>query len=153
MGKLSRDLLIATLAFALCSCGSVSTTKPLFHEEELTASDEAIIYIYRMPNIVGGAGKFNVRLDDKKVGLLTQGAYFVLRVAPGEHVITVGDYNPIRMGDVTAVPVGSVDKERGKFRAEPKGVYYFRSDGPAVRFVSKDEAMQELPRMRYDIGL
>jgi PBP1b-binding outer membrane lipoprotein LpoB len=74
-------VLIIQLFLTSCVSGFTKSTIP-FHEEQ-PANDEAIVYIYRVKDVVGMAGPYNVRLDNKKVGLLKQNGYFVLRVTPG----------------------------------------------------------------------
>ena len=106
------------------------------------------MYVYRLPSILGGAVSWSVKLDGKELAVLRQNAYAVIRAAPGEHLIQVGD-----VGSVATAIVNASTKGIRTFNAMPRESYYFRCSGGSQRFVTKEEAMKELVNMKYDMGL
>lgn len=142
-------ILIVQLFLTSCVSSVTQSTIP-FHEEQPTGND-AIVYVYRLKSVVGSAGSFVVRLDNKKVAVLRQNAYIVLHVTPGAHTITVGDWGHLTVGPVTATPSAGAGSS-GAFSAAVDGAYYLRCQGPQVGFLAKEEAMKELINMKYDTG-
>lgn len=134
MKKVLTVALLSTVVLVLTSCGT-TTSQIAFHEVTTNDHNDAIVYIYRLPNIVGAAVKWPVKLDGKEVAALKQNAYVVLYTAPGVHRITVGA-NEIRT-----------------FTAAPNGVYFFRTKGILAYGVTREKAMEEIVDMKYDMGL
>ena len=86
---LNLTIFLAIMSF-IASCGTTSSNIP-FHELIVSADqDDAIIYVYRLPDLAGGAVSMSVLIDNEKVAVLKQNAYAVLRITPGEHIIRVG---------------------------------------------------------------
>lgn len=68
-------------------------------------------------------------------------------VVPGNHVVTVGDTSAIVVGGLGKAALDPTDQVKGYFRVELKSIYYFRSQGFGVKFLSRNEAMKELPAL------
>jgi uncharacterized protein YigE (DUF2233 family) len=143
------------LLLALCGCGAVTSSTVAYHEDKVHDAKDAIIYVYRLKSMVGGAVPWNVYLDAKIVGVLRQNAYMPLHVPAGEHSLKIGDDTSVVISDHGKLKelVTWTDPGTGKFVLVPGGVYYFRSEGFSVTFLSKDEAMPELSNMYLDTGM
>jgi hypothetical protein len=144
MKEIYKVIILSTVVLVLASCATSS--KIAFHEEVITNDqNDAIVYIYRSSSIIGSAGAYPVKLDDKIVASLKQKAYIALRVTPGNHFIEVGNF---------FYPPHVVKAQKvKKFYAVPKGVYYFRCQAPYTFSVTKEDAMKEIIDMKYDMGL
>lgn len=148
--KVNYAILSISLVGILFLIGCADTkSKISFFEEKMESDHEAIIYVYRLPDIVGGIAYWNVYLDHQVVGLLKQGAYMAFHVSPGEHTITIGDTPP----SLTGALVETLADNPSKFNAKANETYYIRSKGFKVEFVTKEKAMTELPSMKYDKGM
>ena len=147
--------MLLTLAMVLMSCASTSSTIP-FHEVPPNEPGGAVIYVYRLKSMVGAAVKWNVRLDDKIVAVLNQGAYAVVHTKPGPHTVTIGDYQVVFTGGVVGAAVHAAEvqsaQKAGSFLAEPNGVYFLRSKGFSVDLLPQAEAMKDIVEMKYDMG-
>ncbi|MGH9365436.1 MAG: hypothetical protein ACRD1B_09265 [Thermoanaerobaculia bacterium] len=118
-----------------------------FHEE-LPANDEVIVYVYRMSSMAGAAVSWVVRLDGKEIAVLRQNAYIAVHTTPGAHVIKVGD-SPMLLAGVI---VDAATRHLGTALLTAGTSYYIRCAGFKFGFVSREEAMKELPGMKYDDG-
>ena len=135
---------ISTLVSSCASTGS----KIAFHEETPANEGDVIVYVYRMPSMVGAAVAWVVRLDGQDVAVLRQNAYIALHTTPGAHEIKVGD-NPIGLAGVV-VEATTGDKRMALLSTGTS--YYLRCAGFKFGFVSREEAMKELPGMKFDEG-
>ena len=155
MKKVFSSALLSIVAFALTSCAT-STSQIAFHEETTKDQNDVIVYIYRLPNIVGAAVDWSVKFDGKEVAVLQPKTYAVLHTTPGAHTVKIGDLAFTTYLDVSTAVAGSimdsVARNNGMFTAAPNGVYFFRSNGFVAYFVTKEEAMKEIVDMKYDIG-
>lgn len=149
--------LLAALFFA--ACGTTSS-HIAFREEAPREKDGAILYIYRLPAMVGKAVKWKVRLDGTVVAVLKQKAYVALHITPGLHTITIGEtpasFSISLMGEVVNQAVQYLDakaRANGTFTAAPGQVYFLRSKGFAVDQMARDDAMREIVDMKLDMGL
>ena len=141
-------LLLAAQMF-LFGCGTTQSQVPFFEETPRNDHD-VIIYVYRLPSIVGAAAPWNVHIDGEIVGVLNQGAYMPLHIAPGTHTLKVGESSPYVLDRVV---VETLADNPNAFIAEKNETYYIRCEGFTVEFVSKEKAMTELSSMKYDMGL
>ena len=144
-------VIILLLAAQMLLFGCVSTQSQVpFFEETRRNDHDVIVYVYRLPSIVGAAAPWNVHIDGKIVGVLNQGAYMPLHIAPGTHTLKVGESSPYVLDRVV---VETLADNPNAFIAEKNETYYIRCEGFTVEFVSKEKAMTELSSMKYDMGL
>jgi hypothetical protein len=155
--KVLISLFVISLMFL--GCGATTKSSISFSEENYLGDNDAIIYVYRLPNIVGSAAAWKVRLDGKIVATLRQNAYLVLHVTPGEHELKVGDPGlmPASLGTIKGsnTPVAtkySVVDQANFFTAKAKEIYCFRSNGFEEGFLPQKKAWEELKLMKYDPG-
>lgn len=73
---------IATLSL-ISGCASVKTAE--LAEMPTVKPDHALVYVFRESAFAGAAVSYDVYLGEKKVGGLTNGSFFFVDVAPGEH--------------------------------------------------------------------
>jgi hypothetical protein len=137
-------VLICAAAITFSSCARTSS-KIAFHEEA-NKDEDAVIYFYRLSSMVGSVGHIGwpVIIDGKRVAYLNQNAYVVFHMAPGPHLVSIGE-----------VGYGVIDqmvREKGTFTAEKNGIYYFRNNGFTTDFVPKETAMTEIVKMKFDMG-
>lgn len=137
------------IVLAIAGCGATTKSRIAFHDEYPRDAADAIIYVYRTKSMVGAAVPWNVRLDGQIVGVLRQNAYMPLHVLAGEHSLMIGDTTTIAPSPGTGVSITSSDR----FAVAPGGVYYCRSKGFDVSFLTREQAMPELSRMRLDTGI
>jgi Protein of unknown function (DUF2846) len=71
-------ILVMVIAAGLAGCA----TNPFWG-----ARDAATVYIFRLPGGVPGVYK-PILVDGKSLGSLDYGGYFMIRLAPGKHLIT-----------------------------------------------------------------
>ncbi len=150
--------LVLSLATSLASCATTSSTIP-FHEVAPNEAGGAVIYVYRVKSMVGAAVKWNVRLDNKIVAVLNQGAYAVVYAKPGAHTVTIGDSEVVLMGGAVGRTINGASQageaqaaKDGTFLAQPNGVYFIRSKGFSVDLLPREEAMKDIVEMKYDMG-
>ena len=141
-------LLLAAQMF-LFGCGTTQS-QVTFFEETPRNDHDVIIYVYRLPSIVGAAAPWNVHIDGEILGVLNQGAYMPLHIAPGTHTLKVGESSPYVLDRVI---VETLADNPNAFIAEKNETYYIRCEGFTVEFVPKQKAMTELSSMKYDMGL
>jgi hypothetical protein len=142
--------LVAAIALVFFSLGcSASTSSTIaFSEEQVRGDNDAVVYIFRESSMVGAAASWNVRIDDVVVGELRQNAYMAFHVVPGVHRIKIGDSGPL----IAGVIVEAIVDNPGAFRAKEKETYYIGCKGFKVAFLSREQAMEALKSMKYDIG-
>ncbi len=156
--------MLLTVQLFLASCATTAS-QIAFHEVPFQDKDSAIIYVYRLRSMVGAIASWAVRLDTKIVAMLKQNAYVVLQTSPGTHTITIGDsMAPIFAGAFVGGVLGGVvlsampelgvpiAGENDTITVAANGVYFLRSAGFDASFVSREEAMKEIVRMKYDTG-
>jgi uncharacterized protein YigE (DUF2233 family) len=150
--------LIMLLSTSLAACASTKSTIP-FHEVAPNEPGSAVIYVYRLKSMVGAAVVWNVRLDNKIVAVLNQGAYAVVYAKPGPHTVTIGDSTVSFAGGAVGAAINSASQageaqaaKDGSFVAEPNGVYFIRSKGFGVDLLPREEAMKDIVEMKYDMG-
>ena len=138
------SVLVALMFFQ--GCGGTAS-KISFFEEKFNNDNDALVYVYRLKSMVGGAVGWNAYLDGKVVGVLKQGAYMVLHVIPGKHSIHIGDVStPVEaLGEVIA-------QNPNSFRIKENEIFYIRSRGFSVEFATKEKAMEELSSLKFDMG-
>ena len=170
--------LLAAACVMLASCSSAFTgglTKSEIPFQEVPPPDEntVIIYVYRMKSMVGAAGLWAVRLDGEVVAHIGQNAYMVLYTTPGEHSVTLGDASSgaivegfFGFGALGSALHPAADQaemawqedlgelpERASAGASPDPqdrVYWFRSKGFGVEYVSREQALPEIIHMKYE---
>ena len=143
-------VIILFLAAQMFLFGCVTTQSEIPFSEETPRNDrDVLVYVYRLPSIVGAAVPWNVRIDSRIVGVLNQGAYMPLHIDPGTHTIKVGESSPYLLDRVV---VETLADNPNAFVAEANETYYIRCEGFMVEFVPKEKAMPELSSMKYDMG-
>jgi hypothetical protein len=129
-----------------------------FHEEP-SGPYYALIYLYRQPGLTGGAGGWEVSLDDISVGRIFPKAYMTIHVAPGTHWLRIGEGVPLMIG---VAPQGAVaaglaaaihsPPQTMEFKARSGETYYLRCTGREREFVTREDAIDTLRTMKYDRG-
>ena len=87
-GKLVAKL-AAILAVTLVAAGCATPTGAAFTTAETVPTGQAQIYLYRKSALQAGGATFDVQLNKQDMGILINGSYVRLTVAPGEHVLGV----------------------------------------------------------------
>jgi hypothetical protein len=149
MNHVIKIALLSAVALMFTSCASTTSSQIAFHEEVFARDqNDAIVYVYRIPSFVGSAVSLPVQVDGKKVAALKQKAYAVFHIAPGEHEISVGN-----SATLAWVVNQAITKKSRTLSAVPKGVYFIRSQAGVSFLVPRDDALQEIGEMKYDMGL
>ena len=173
-------LLVVQLILASCITYATTKSEIAFHEVTPPDDNTVIIYVYRLKSMVGAVVEWAVRLDGEVVAMLNQNAYVVLYTTPGDHTVTIGDptsgsltrgaFGYSLIGSITGQVAGHAADEAEMSSAEKKGallkdqasdssidpsnrVYFFRSAGFKVAYVSREEAMKEIIHMKYEPNL
>ncbi len=173
-------LLVAQLILASCMTMATTESEIAFHEVTPPDDNTVIIYVYRLPSMVGKIVKWAVRLDGEVVAMLNQNAYVVLYTTLGDHTVTIGDpttgsltrgaFGGGVLGSLFGNVAGGAADEAEMSSAEKKGalpryqvsessfgypseVYFFRSEGFKVAYVPSGEAMNEIIHMKYEPNL
>jgi hypothetical protein len=115
-----RLLVLSTLVLSAFGCASLG---PVYQEQTLTNKKMAQLNIYRVKKFAGSAGSPYLCLDNKVIGELTNGGYFVTEIEPGDHTL---------MRKTMGANAGDV-----KFTAKAGEAYYLRAD------YSNDNGAQE----------
>lgn len=66
---------------------NLSTIKVVKTAEEIANAEKVTVYIYRPKKLVGGALEPSVFCDGVELARMDNGRYFVLKLAPGKHII------------------------------------------------------------------
>ena len=160
-------VVLLTVQVFFASCAGTRSQIP-FHEVSPPDNNTVIIYVYRLPSMVGAMVPWAVRLDGKIVAVLKQKSYVVLYTSLGDHSIIIGDSEAVRLFGRSLL--GRATRMAEMYAAEKQGalpraqesdssnatanrVYFLRSAGLSVNYVSREEAMKEIVNMRYDTGL
>jgi len=128
-------------------CGTSNSTIP-FSEESFHGDNDSVVYIYREASMVGAATSWRVRIDNVIVGKLRQNSYMAIHLAPGVHKVRIGDSGPLIVGAV----VEAIADNPGAFKIKEKETYYIRCKGFKVEFLPRNQAIEELKSMKYDMG-
>lgn len=119
---LSRTFLITIISLSLfmgaCVTGGYQSASQGRSGEQIPP-DKAVIYVYRSVLFVGMLVPFDIYMDNKLIGTLTNSQHFKIEVTPGKHVVTA------RYG---LSPVGSREKEELPLKLSPGKAVYFRAD-------------------------
>jgi hypothetical protein len=107
--RLALGLLGALLLVACTTHGPVGTL-PVLPDPEQAAE----IVVIREWRFIGAGGNFTVVLDGAPIYGIAVDEHVVLRVSPGDHIITISRRGPFLNDAATTV------------RAEPRGRYYYR---------------------------
>lgn len=137
-----KKIIAGLLLLFICGCGTTSSLVQ-FQYEEPNNPREVLIYIYRVKHFVGAAVSWPTRIDGRDVACLKQGAYFIFRTMPGEHLIETA-------GGMLSTPYA--EKQSDVVNYAP-GVYFIRFQGPNGRFLTKEQALPEISTMKYDSGM
>ena len=142
--RFARALVLA--AGLLASCAMGPPLKDRFSEAQPREKDGVVVYVYRMPSMVGAAVPWAVRLDGARVASVRTGTYTVVRTSAGPHSITIGDLTPTLLGVVLDITLNKA----GALETRPNGVYFLRNSGFEANFVSRDVAMKEIVDLMFD---
>lgn len=106
--------------------------------DEQIPAHKSVIYVYRSVIFVGMLVPFDIYIDNKLIGTLTNSQHFKIEVTPGNHVITAA---------YGLRAVGSQEKAELRLRLTPGKAAYLRADAafgvtsaPTVQLVGVDEA-------------
>jgi len=106
--------LLCLAALAGCSTAQTTTFEP---QNQALDGRQGHLYFIRYPSVLSGYGAPPIKVNDKPVGELAAGSYFVVQRPPGTYKITVQDFSKACETDV---------------RFEPGMSHYFEL-GPVVR--------------------
>ena len=81
--------LAAICAVALVATGCATPTGATFTKAEAAPDGQTQVYLYRKWAFQAGGENFSVQLDKQDMGVLFNGSYMRLTVAPGQHVLSV----------------------------------------------------------------
>jgi hypothetical protein len=110
MRKLHSSAALCALLLAACTThGRVGTLPTLANPEQA-----AEIVVIREWRFIGGGANFTVVLDDVPLYGIAVDEHVVLRVSPGDHILTISRRGPF-LNDAAAT-----------VRAEPRRRYYYR---------------------------
>lgn len=102
-----NGLIVILLLMGLFISGCIPTGQPFSPVKEMASSD-AVIYIYRPFNMVGGARMYTIWVDRQEMGKLTNGAYEPFVVSPGTHKVELKEDVLLGRGDEFEITVESV---------------------------------------------
>lgn len=159
-GKIIGMLLVIQLFFIITV---LTESHAAFQEVILPDDNTVIVYVYRLRSMLGAMVSWNVRLDGNIETSLKQNRYTVLFTTPGKHSITIGDSEAeFLIGGMIGGALGIAEmSEAQKKGALPDDqpsdssdgsvnrIYYFRSKGSEVEYVSRDKALREMARLTY----
>jgi hypothetical protein len=159
-GKIIGMLLAIQLFFIL---SILTESHATFQEVVLPDDNTVIVYVYRLRSMLGAMVSWNVRLDGNMETSLKQNRYTVLFTTPGKHSITIGDSEAEfliggMIGGALGVMEMSAAQKKGALPDDQPSdssdgsvnrVYYFRSKGSEVKYVSRDQALREMARLTY----
>ena len=138
--KKSLYLLInLSLVLLITACARVDYSQQAVFPE--ANADQALIYFYRTPGLIGSTYRFNVSEKQQIVGAMAQDSYFYLWANSGEHTYSVDDGNE-QHGSVITLNV-----QAGK-------TYYVKVDikfggRPVFTQVDETQAMKLLHSRKY----
>lgn len=107
MHLLKNGLVVALLLLVTVFSGCIPTGQPFAPIKEMT-NDQAVIYLYRPFNMVGGARMYTIWVDQQEMGKLSNGAYEPFVVVPGTHTVELKEDAMLRKGYEFEVTVQSV---------------------------------------------
>ena len=167
-------LLVVQLILASCMTMATTESEIAFHEVTPPDDNTVIIYVYRLPGMLGKAVVNVVSLDGEVVAMLNQNAYVVLYTTLGDHTVTIGHPSSgsvggglvggllraaLRPDSEAGVPIaerrGALPKDQASDSSidPPNRVYFLRSARQNVEYVSREEAMKEIIHMKYEPNL
>jgi hypothetical protein len=114
MRKLRASLLCVLLLAGCTTHGPVGTLPTLANPEQ--AAEVVVIHEWRF---TGGGANFTVVLDGAPLYGLAVDEHVVLRVPPGDHIITISRRGPF------------LNEAAATVRAEPRRRYYYRLETSA----------------------
>ena len=115
MHLLKNGLIVALLLLGTVLAGCIPTGQPFAQIKDMT-NDQAVIYLYRPYNMVGGAKLYTILVDQQEMGKLSNGAYEPFVVAPGTHTVELKEDALLRKGYEFEVTVQSVANGAGYLR-------------------------------------
>ncbi len=137
-----QKMVFGIFVVLMCGCGTTSSVKQ-FSYEPMKNADDVLIYIYRIKHFVGAAVWWPTSFDGKEVAHLKQGAYYVIRTTPGEHTLETANGKLF---------TSNGDHKKSAVMFLP-GEYFIRFKGPNGSFLTKEEALAEISKMKYDSGM
>ena len=172
-------LLVAQLVLASCMTMATTESEIAFHEVTPPDDNTVIIYVYRLPGLLGKAVLNEVTLDGEVVATLNQNAYVVLYTTPGDHTVTIENPSgspPSGLLDRMAYDAASKSvadaaardaalpaaERRGALPRDqasdssidpPNRVYFLRFESSSIEYVSREVAMKEIIHMKYEPNL
>ena len=167
ISKMIGILLTFQLFFVI---GGINRSHAAFMELVPPDDNTTIIYVYRLKSMLGLLASWNVRLDGSIETSLKNNTYTVLFTTPGRHSITIGDSEAANFfaggllgrasGAYDAINNSQLAKEAKKGTlpdnqppdssdGSVQRIYYFRSKGAEVEYVSRDQALREMARLTY----
>ena len=71
VARRSALALVAAMVVVCVGCGATTNSRIAFSEEALRSPSDAIVYVYRMKNMVGAVAPWTVRIDGVDMGQQT----------------------------------------------------------------------------------
>jgi hypothetical protein len=156
--RVVRGIVVFLLIGAGVGCIGATLSNVPFQEEP-ARERYALIYIYRLPGLVGGAVPWDVALDDISIGRIRPYAYFTMHVAPGTHWLRVGNQDAFPLDVALTGAIGAVGwalahkaQQTDELKVRAGDVYYLRLAGSEHKFLPREEAIDTLRKMKYDRG-
>ena len=122
MDRMMRGLLATVLVSTMASCAS----GPQFSGAAAPPPGQSDAVVYRLSNLVAMGTPFEVSVDGKVVGSMSNNSYLRLHVAPGMHVLKV-------------VPSATAKPRQIEWNAEAGKTSYFHFDYEFIPFVGPVE--------------
>jgi hypothetical protein len=138
------------LAIALALTGCIT---PDFRSVNSVLDGKALVYFYRKANISGAAGKHQIYVNDKLVGILPNGGYFPYFAAPGTNLVT-SSFGTTMIINGVPVPKSFLDGPRlFNLTAEEGRRYYLKfviatTWGPRMLQVDTNTGAREVEKCR-----
>lgn len=101
-GVMTRFMLLILLALGIAGC---TASGPLFVEAPLPGNGNAIVYIYRMPNLAIGARDARFYVNGTRVFKLSPEGYSYFAVPPGTYELSQEWPFDVALGKTVTVPL------------------------------------------------
>lgn len=89
LGHIARRLAAVILAtLVLAACAAAPKTTRTFDGLVSATPDEAVVYVFREKRFVGGGMWYELYMNGKLAGFLSNGSYTIIRLSPGRYTMS-----------------------------------------------------------------
>lgn len=127
----------------LLSCTQVEVTPDNFSLDDKIPSDKSLLVVYRINSFYGSGAIYNLKIDDKSIGVLTIGQYKKIFIDPGSHKFSA--FREIKINLEQELIPGKV------YFLEESHAFGNQDTRPKLTFVSKERALSKLSKC-YDVN-